>query len=73
MVLTQILVIMCALPGAPCIIYGDVAQGVLSAAACESAIREVAREHSHPEKMTLDRERSFCALMPVNTQHDRDS
>jgi hypothetical protein len=68
MILTEILVVMCTLAG-QCTNYVRAAPGVLSVNACEQAIQEFARNHSTPDTV-LHRERSYCWLMPVNTQND---
>jgi hypothetical protein len=72
MMLTEIFVVICTTTGTPCINYVDVAPGVLSASACEHAMQEIVRDHVAAGAV-IYREGSFCTLMPVNTQNDRES
>jgi hypothetical protein len=69
MILTEVFVVICTTAGAPCINYIDVAQGVLSADACEHAMQKTVRDHMG-DRAVFHRDRSFCAVMPVITQND---
>jgi hypothetical protein len=70
MIFTQIFVVMCATGG--CTNYVDLRPGALSGSACEHAIWEIARDHA-VEGAALDRDRSFCSLMPGATRNDLES
>jgi hypothetical protein len=69
MILTEIVVVICATTGGPCTNYVEVVSGVLSVVGCERTIQEFARDHT-PAGAVLRRERSSCALMPVSSQND---
>ena len=43
--------------------------GNLSVTACEHAIQKMARDHTTADTV-LRRERSYCKLLPINTQND---
>lgn len=72
MILTQIFVVLCSLSGEPCSTYVHSTLGVLSVDGCERAIQGVAREHAHADT-ALQRARSYCERMPINTSNDIDS
>jgi hypothetical protein len=67
--LTEIFVVVCTAAGRQCIKYVDVTPAVLSTAACDLAIQDVAR-HQIALGAVLNREISSCTLMIVNTQND---
>jgi hypothetical protein len=69
MILTEIFVVICTTTGGPCINYVDVMPHVLSVRACEHAIQEIVRDHPIAGAV-LQRERSSCTLIPVDTQND---
>ena len=69
MILTQIFVVMCTATGPHCYNYVDVVPGILSAPACESAIRQFAQAHAEPHTM-LQRARSYYSQMFVATRDD---
>jgi hypothetical protein len=68
MILTEIFVVVCTAAGRQCINYVDVTPAVLSTAACDLAIQDVAR-HQIALGAVLNREISSCTLMIVNTQY----
>jgi hypothetical protein len=69
MLVTQVLVVICAVSGTPCVNYVHYMFGTLSVDGCGTAIDKLAREHTIPGTV-LRRELSSCERIIMNTQAD---
>src|SRR6185312_9339390 len=65
-VLTQVVLVLCALSGAPCRTYVEFIELPLGPSACEQAIDTLARRHAAPGFWVV-RKRSGCELFPTNS------
>lgn len=70
--LTQVVLVLCALSGAPCKSYVEFVQLPLGPSACDRAIDALARKYATPG-FWLVRKRSGCELFPTNPSGERRS